>query len=195
MKRIIDVALSALLLLALMPFGLLIAVLILVDSRGPVLVRMHRVGLHGRMLKVREFRTAIADPDAMEAIGGCEGEQVTQIGKFLRRHGIARWPLLLSVLSGELSLVGPRVELPRYVGCYPTEMRKRILSVKPGLIDLSTLEFRDEKKILQGLEGDELEQAYVERVLPVRLDYALRYLDTRSFSNDIGLLFKVWLPR
>ena len=195
MKRILDVALSTVLLVALFPFGLLIALLILADSRGPVLVRMHRVGLHGRMLKVREFRTAIADPDAMESIGGCEGEQVTRIGKILRRHGIARWPLLLSVLSGDLSLVGPRVELPRYVGCYPSELRKRVLSVKPGLIDLSTLEFRDEKKILQGLEGDELEQAYVDRVLPVRLEYAQRYIDTRSIFKDIGLLFKVLLPR
>lgn len=190
MKRFVDVLVSSLLLLLLLPFGLLVALLIRLDSRGPVLVRMHRVGRHGRMLKVREFRTAIADPDAMETISGCEGEQITRVGAFLRRHGIARWPLLLSVLTGELAIVGPRVELPRYVGCYPGDMRKRVLSVKPGLIDLSTLEFRNEQKILQGLEGDAFEEAYVEQVLPVRLDYAQRYLDTRGFLTDLRILLK-----
>jgi lipopolysaccharide/colanic/teichoic acid biosynthesis glycosyltransferase len=147
------------------------------------------------MLKMHEFRTAVADPEAMETIGGCEGEQVTRVGAFLRRHGIARWPLLLSVLTGELSMVGPRVELPRYVGCYPGEVRKRVLSVKPGLVDLATLEFRNEKDILQGLEGEALEQAYVDRVLPVRLDYAQRYLDTRGFFTDLRILLKVLFAR
>ena len=188
MKRFVDVVLSALLLLLLLPFSVLVALSIRLESRGPVLVRMHRVGRSGRMLKVFEFRTAIADPEAMETIGGCEGEQLTRVGAFLRRHGIARWPLIWSVLKGDLSIVGPRVELPRYVGCYPGEVRKRVLSVKPGLIDLSTLEFRDEKKILRGLNGDALEEAYVEQVLPIRLDYAQRYLESRGFMTDLRIL-------
>lgn len=194
MKRIVDVVIALLLLMLLLPLGLLIALLIRVDSRGPVLVRMHRVGRHGRMLKVWEFRTAIADPEAMETIGGCEGEQLTRVGAFLRRHRMARWPLLLTVLTGELAIVGPRVELPRYVGCYPGEVRKRVLSVKPGLMDLSTIEFHDEQKILQGLDGDALEEAYVDRILPVRLDYALRYIETRGFMTDLRILLRAMLP-
>jgi hypothetical protein len=91
--------------------------------------------------------------------------------------------------------VGPRAEMPRYVGCYPTEIRKRVLSVKPGLLDLSTIEFRDERKILEGLEGDALETAYVEQVLPMRLDYAQRYLDQRSGLTDLRIMLgAVLLP-
>jgi lipopolysaccharide/colanic/teichoic acid biosynthesis glycosyltransferase len=165
-----------------------IAILIWLESRGPVLARPHRVGRNGRMVKVFEFHTAKSDPDAMEMVGGCHGEQVTRIGGVLRRLGIAQWPLLINVLRGDLSLVGPRAELPRYVGCYPTADRKLILSVKPGLADLATIEFTDEKRMLAGLQGDELEQAYVEQVLPIRLDYAKRYLEQRGFWLDARIL-------
>ena len=188
MKRSVDVVFSLLALLCLLPLALLIASLIWLESRGPVLARPHRVGRNGRMVKVFEFHTALTDPDAMEMVGGCHGEQVTRIGGVLRRLGIAQWPLLINVLRGDLSLVGPRAELPRYVGCYPTADRKLILSVKPGLADLATIEFTDEKRMLAGLEGDELEQAYVEQVLPIRLDYAKRYLEQRGFWLDAQIL-------
>ena len=189
MKRSVDVVFSLLALLCLLPFALLIVILIWLESRGPVLARPHRVGRNGRMVKVFEFHTALTDPDAMEMVGGCHGEQVTRIGGVLRRLGIAQWPLLINVLRGDLSLVGPRAELPRYVGCYPTADRKLILSVKPGLADLATIEFTDEKRMLAGLEGDELEQAYVEQVLPIRLDYAKQYLAQRGFWLDARILF------
>jgi lipopolysaccharide/colanic/teichoic acid biosynthesis glycosyltransferase len=109
---------------------------------------------------------------------------------YLRRFGIERWPWLLSVLKGDLSIVGPRAELPRYVGCYPSEVRKKVLSVKPGLIDLSSLEIREEQRLLQGLEGEALEEAYVEQVLPIRLAYAERYIETRSLRTDLTILLK-----
>ena len=189
MKRSVDVVFSLLALLCLIPLALLIASLIWLESRGPVLARPHRVGRNGRMVKVFEFHTAKSDPDAMEMVGGCHGEQVTRIGGVLRRLGIAQWPLLINVLRGDLSLVGPRAELPRYVGCYPTADRKLILSVKPGLADLATIEFTNEKRMLAGLEGDELEQAYVEQVLPIRLDYAKQYLAQRGFWLDARILF------
>jgi lipopolysaccharide/colanic/teichoic acid biosynthesis glycosyltransferase len=112
------------------------------------------------------------------------------VGAFLRRHGIERWPWLITVLKGDLSMVGPRAELPRYVGCYPTEVRKKVLSVKPGLIDLSSLEMREEQRLLQGLEGEALEEAYVEQVLPIRLAHAERYIDTKSLRTDLLILLK-----
>lgn len=189
MKRSVDIVLSLLALLILMPFAILIALCIWLESRGPVLARPHRVGRNGRMVKVFEFHTAVTDPDAMEMVGGCHGEQVTRIGGVLRRLGIAEWPLLINVVRGDLSLVGPRAELPRYVGCYPTEDRKLILSVKPGLADLATIEFNDQKRMLAGLEGDELEQAYIEQVLPIRIDYAKRYMAERGFWLDTRILF------
>jgi lipopolysaccharide/colanic/teichoic acid biosynthesis glycosyltransferase len=195
MKRFADLVIAAVLLLALWPLWLLIALSIRLESAGPVLARPHRVGRNGRMIKVHEFRTAIAEPDAMETVGGCQGEQVTRVGALLRKTGLARWPLLLNVLKGDFSMVGPRAEMPRYVGCYPTEIRKRVLAVKPGLLDLSTIEFRDERKMLEGLEGDALETAYVEQVLPIRLDYAQRYLDQRSGLTDLRIMLgAVLLP-
>ena len=188
MKRVVDVVLALVLLLMALPLVLLIAVLIRLDSPGPIMTRSHRVGRNGRMVKVWEFRTANAEPDAMETVGGCQGEEVTRIGAVLRRLGVCRWPLLLAVLRGDLSMVGPRAELPRYVGCYPTEMRKLVLSVKPGLVDLASVEFREEQNLLASLEGEALEEAYVEKVLPIRLEYAKRYVESQGLQMDMRIL-------
>lgn len=188
MKRVVDVVVALMLLLMALPLALLIAVLIRLDSPGPIMTRSHRVGRNGRMVKVWEFRTANAEPDAMETVGGCQGEEVTRIGAVFRRLGMGRWPLLLTVLRGDLSMVGPRAELPRYVGCYPTAMRKLVLSVKPGLVDLASVEFRHEQKLLAGLEGEALEEAYVEQVLPIRLEYAKRYIESQSLLMDVRIL-------
>ena len=190
MKRVVDVVVALVLSLMALPLALLIAVLIRLDSPGPVMTRSHRVGRNGRMVKVWEFRTANAEPDAMETVAGCQGEEVTRIGALLRRLGIGRWPLLLTVLRGDLSMVGPRAELPRYVGCYPTAMRKLVLSVKPGLVDLASIEFRDEQKMLGSLEGEALEEAYVEKVLPIRLEYAKRYIESQSLLMDVRILLR-----
>jgi lipopolysaccharide/colanic/teichoic acid biosynthesis glycosyltransferase len=142
------------------------------------------------LLKLLEFRAAVVEPGSMETIAGCEGEQPTRVGAFLRRHGIERWPWLITVLKGDLSMVGPRAELPRYVGCYPSEVRKKVLAVKPGLIDLSSLEAREERRLLQGLEGEALEEAYVDRVLPIRLAHAQRYIEANSLPTDCLILLK-----
>jgi lipopolysaccharide/colanic/teichoic acid biosynthesis glycosyltransferase len=190
MKRVVDVVVALVLSLMALPLALLIAVLIRLDSPGPVMTRSHRVGRNGRMVKVWEFRTANAEPDAMETVAGCQGEEVTRIGALLRRLGIGRWPLLLTVLRGDLSMVGPRAELPRYVGCYPTAMRKLVLSVKPGLVDLASIGFRDEQKLLASLEGEALEEAYVEKVLPIRLEYAKRYIESQSLLMDVRILLR-----
>ena len=190
MKRVVDVVVALVLLLMALPLALLIAVLIRLDSPGPIMTRSHRVGRNGRMVKVWEFRTANAEPDAMETVAGCQGEEVTRIGALLRRLGMGRWPLLLTVLRGDLSMVGPRAELPRYVGCYPTAMRKLVLSVKPGLVDLASIEFRHEQKLLAGLEGEALEEAYVEQVLPIRLEHAKRYIENQSLLTDARILLR-----
>lgn len=190
MKRFFDVVFSLSVLVLIAPLCALIAILIKLDSRGSVLARPHRVGRNGRMVKVFEFRTAVSEPDAMETVAGCHGETVTRIGSFLRRLGMARWPLLINVLRGDLSIVGPRAELPRYVGCYPTAVRKLVLSVKPGLVDLASIEFHTESQMLAGLEGVELEEAYVEKVLPLKLEYAQRYMEQRGFWLDMQIFIR-----
>ncbi len=188
MRRFADVVLSFFAMCVLMPFSLLIALCIAIDTRGPVLARPHRVGRNGRMIKIYEFRTAVSEPDAMETVGGCHGEEVTRVGALLRKLRVTRWPMLINVMKGDFSLVGPRAELPRYVGCYPSDVRKQVLSVKPGLADLSSIEFTDERSLLAGLEGDDLEQAYVEKVLPIRLEYARQYIEKRGFWLDLRII-------
>ncbi len=188
MKRAVDIVIATLLSILLTPPALLVALAIKLDSRGPVLSRPHRVGRNGRMVKVWEFRTAIAEPDAMETVGGCHGEQVTRVGALLRKLGIARWPLLWNVLKGDFSVVGPRAEMPRYVGVYPPALRKVVLSVKPGLVDLSSRELGAERALLAGLEGDALEEAYVEKVLPRRLELGKQYVEGRGFWMDLRIL-------
>ena len=188
MKRAVDIVIATLLSILLFLPALLVALAIRLDSPGPILSRPHRVGRNGRMVKVWEFRTAISDPDAMETVGGCHGEQVTRVGAVLRKLGIARWPMLWSVLKGDFAVVGPRTEMPRYVGVYPPELRKVVLSVKPGLVDLSSFEARAERALLAGLEGDALEEAYVEKVLPRRLELGKRYVEGRGFWMDLRIL-------
>lgn len=190
MKRVFDVVAAFVLIIILLPFAALTAILIWLESRGPVLVSAHRVGRHGRLLKLREFRAAVVEPGSMETISGCEGEQPTRVGALMRRFGIERWPWLVTVLKGDLSIVGPRAELPRYVGCYPSDVRKKVLSVKPGLFDFSSAEAREEQRLLHGLEGEALEEAYVDQVLPIRLAHAERYIETQGFRTDCLILFK-----
>jgi len=189
-KRVFDVVAASILMIILLPFAMLLAILIWLESRGPVLVSAHRVGRHGRLLKLREFRAAVVEPGSMETISGCEGEQPTRVGALMRRFGIERWPWLVTVLKGDLSIVGPRAELPRYVGCYPSDVRKKVLSVKPGLFDFSSAEVREEQRLLHGLEGEALEEAYVDQVLPIRLAHAERYIETQGFRTDCLILFK-----
>jgi lipopolysaccharide/colanic/teichoic acid biosynthesis glycosyltransferase len=189
-KRVFDVVAASILIIILLPFAALTAILIWLESRGPVLVSAHRVGRHGRLLKLREFRAAVVEPGSMETISGCEGEQPTRVGALMRRFGIERWPWLVTVLKGDLSIVGPRAELPRYVGCYPSDVRKKVLSVKPGLFDFSSAEAREEQRLLHGLEGEALEEAYVDQVLPIRLAHAERYIETQGFRTDCLILFK-----
>jgi len=189
MKRFFDVFFASVALALMMPLALLIAIGIKLDSRGPVLVRPHRVGRNGRMVKIFAFRTAIADAaDAMETVGGCHGEEMTRAGAVLRRSALARLPILINVLRGDLSLVGPRAELPRYVGCYPTAMRKLVLSIKPGLVDLASIEFRAEQDMLAGLEGEALEETYVDKVLPIKLACAQRYMEGRGIWMDLRII-------
>ena len=193
MKRFFDVFFSALALILTAPLWMLVLLVLRLESAAPILTRSHRVGKHGRMVKVWEFRTALSEPDAMETIGGCHGEQVTRVGSMLRRLGIHRWPLLLNVLRGDFSLVGPRVEMPRYVGCYPTEVRKSVLSIKPGLIDLATINFQQESELMADLSGDELEEVYVEKILPVRLEYAQQYVEQQTLWLDFRILLHALL--
>jgi lipopolysaccharide/colanic/teichoic acid biosynthesis glycosyltransferase len=187
-KRFFDVFASGAGLLVLSPVLLLIAIVIRLDSRGPVFFRQERVGQFGRVFRIHKFRTMVVDAEArgIQITVGADS-RVTRVGAVLRRYKLDELPQLIDVLFGQMSLVGPRPEVPRYVACYPQDVKELVLSVRPGITDRASIEFKDENDIL-GRAGDP-HRAYVEEVLPIKLNYYIDYVKNRSLLGDIVIIF------
>lgn len=188
LKRLFDFFASAVGLIILSPILLFIAVLIRLDSHGSIFFRQERVGQYGRIFKIHKFRTMIVDAEVrgMQITVGAD-PRVTRIGGFLRRYKLDELPQLIDVLFGDMSLVGPRPEVPRYVACYPQALMELVLSVRPGITDRASIEFKDENEIL-GCATDP-HQAYVNEVLPIKLGYYAEYVRNRSLLKDIQIIF------
>jgi lipopolysaccharide/colanic/teichoic acid biosynthesis glycosyltransferase len=186
-KRLLDVVLSALALLVLLPVFGAIALWIKFDSPGPVFFRQERVGRAGRSFRIHKFRTMRADTGggARQITVGAD-PRITRAGHWLRRTKVDELPQFLDVLLGDMSLVGPRPEVPRYVALYPADVRAKVLSIRPGITDLASLEFRDESERLARAADPERE--YVEVVMPEKLRYALRYVDQVSVATDLRIM-------
>ena len=185
-KRIFDftAALAGLLLLA--PLFLLVGIWIKLDSRGPVFFRQPRVGKDGVMFDIVKFRTMFDEAhDGLLTIG--HDRRITPAGRFLRRHKLDEFPQLFNVVAGTMSLVGPRPEVPRYVDCYPPEVRQVVLSVSPGITDWASIYYKEENSLLS--RSSNPEAAYLETILPAKLKYNLRYVHERSFWNDVRIIF------
>ena len=187
-KRLFDVLAAAGGLLLLAPALLAIALWIRLDSPGPALFRQRRVGRHGRHFDIYKFRTMAARPDEGRQLTVGLDPRITRAGRFLRRTKLDELPQLLNVLEGTMSLVGPRPEVPRYVDRYPPAVRQTVLSVAPGITDLAAILFKDENDILG--HAPDPERAYVETILPVKLEYYQRYVRERSFWLDLRILFR-----
>ena len=187
-KRLLDLLLSALGLVLLAPLLLGIAVWIKLDSAGPVLFRQQRVGRHGKPFMIHKFRTMAVDaPERGPQITVGADPRITAAGQVLRRTKLDELPQLWDVLRGAMSLVGPRPEVPRYVALYPEETRRIVLSVRPGITDLASLQYRDESAQLAGAADPE--RAYVEQVLPAKLALSMRYVREASLAGDLRLIF------
>lgn len=182
MTRLRDVVASGLGLVLLSPLLLAVAIAILLDSPGPVFFRQTRVGLHGRHFRIHKFRTMRVDA-AGPAVSATGDSRVTRVGRLLRRTKIDELPQLLDVLRGEMSLVGPRPEVPQYVSLWSDDLRPVILSVRPGITDPATVQLRDEADILA--QARDPEQVYVEELLPLKTQEYARYVRTRSFVGDL----------
>jgi|CXWL01.1.fsa_nt_gi lipopolysaccharide/colanic/teichoic acid biosynthesis glycosyltransferase len=185
-KRIFDViaALAGLLLLA--PLFLLVGLWIKLDSRGPVFFRQPRVGKNGVMFDIVKFRTMYDEAhDSLLTVG--HDKRITPAGRFLRRHKLDEFPQLFNVVAGTMSLVGPRPEVPRYVECYPADVRSVVLSVAPGITDWASIYYKEENSLLS--RSSNPEAAYLETILPAKLKYNLRYVNERSFWNDVRIIF------
>jgi lipopolysaccharide/colanic/teichoic acid biosynthesis glycosyltransferase len=185
-KRLFDLfaALAGIVLLS--PMFLVLAVWIKLDSRGPVFFRQQRVGRNGQLFNIIKFRTMHdGNHEALLTIGN--DRRITRAGKFLRRHKLDEFPQLFNVVAGSMSLVGPRPEVPRYVDCYPPEVRAVVLSVTPGITDWASIYYKEENSLLS--RSINPEQAYLDTILPAKLKYNLRYVHERSFWNDIRIIF------
>lgn len=186
-KRIFDLFFSAIGLILLLPFFLIIAIWIKLDSSGPVFFRQTRVGRFGHPFQIYKFRTMCSDAEAKgRQITVGDDPRITRSGSFLRRYKLDELPQLINVVKGEMSLVGPRPEVPRYVELYPEKIREMVLSIPPGITDFASIEYKDENDILG--RADDPDKAYVEQVMPVKLRYYERYVAERSLWVDFKLI-------
>lgn len=190
-KRLFDLiaALAGLIILA--PLLAAAAGWIKYDSPGPVLFRQRRVGRHGVPFTIFKLRTMVAHAEGSGKLTVGNDHRITRAGKFLRHYKLDELPQLINVALGQMSLVGPRPELPHYVACYPERARELVLSVPPGITDWASILYKEENAML-GLAADS-ESEYIERILPVKLEYYTRYVKERNFFTDINIIFKTLL--
>jgi lipopolysaccharide/colanic/teichoic acid biosynthesis glycosyltransferase len=185
-RRVLDVAVSGTLLLVTAPVLGVLALAVRATSPGPALFRHDRVGRDGRPFGLLKLRTMVADAPARGGALTTPGDpRVTPLGAVLRRWKLDELPQLANVLRGDMSLVGPRPEVPRYVAGY-TPRQRRVLRVRPGITDPASLAYVDEAAVLARF--DDCERAYVEVVLPAKLALSLDYLDRRTLRSDLGIL-------
>jgi lipopolysaccharide/colanic/teichoic acid biosynthesis glycosyltransferase len=196
-KRLFDVCVSLMGLLLVSPGLLLIGLAIKYESRGPVFFRQKRVGQHGKYFRIFKFRTmrttdlalnlsSTKPPNNPPQLTVAGDSRITPLGTWLRHYKLDELPQLIDVLRGTMSLVGPRPEVPRYVALYPAHMRERILSVRPGMTDWASLRYRHENHLLA--QAQDPEREYIEVILPIKLRYALAYVEQTSFTDDLRLI-------
>lgn len=190
MKRLLDILSSLLVLILLCPLWLVLALLIVCDSRGGVFYRQIRVGKDNKDFYLYKFRTMRPDADKKSLLTvGERDSRVTRVGYFLRKYKLDEFPQLINVLKGDMSIVGPRPEVRKYVDMYTPE-QMRVLSVRPGLTDLASIQYVHENELLAA--SDNPEQTYIDVVMPAKLQLNLQYIDNQSFWGDIKLIFQTF---
>lgn len=188
-KGLFDFLVSLLGLILLFPIFILIAVLIKLDSRGPVFFRQERIGLKGVPFHIHKFRTMIFADDRKEAYITIKNDtRITNFGFFLRKYKLDELPQLIDVFLGKMSIVGPRPEIQIFVNKYTDEDKNEIFSVKPGITDNASIEFRSENDLLINSENSEF--VYINKILPIKLNLYREYVRERSFLGDIAIIFK-----
>ena len=189
MKRFFDFLVAGAGLVVLAPVLAVIAFAVAASSPGPVLFRQQRVGLHGRPFEILKFRTMTHAPEGTGPLVTAAGDRrITPVGRVLRAAKLDELPQLWNVVRGDMSLVGPRPEVAKYVELYPPGVAEKVLSVRPGITDEASIRYRDEAGILALAEDPE--RAYVEEVLPRKLEIYLRYAERHSLAGDLGILFR-----
>ena len=188
MKRLFDIVASGLGLVILSPLFLVVAIWIKLDSPGPVFFRQVRVGRYNKDFRIFKFRTMRvgSDKGSQITIGGRD-PRVTRAGYWLRKFKIDELPQLINVFIGDMSLVGPRPEVRRYVNLYTPE-QMHVLDVRPGITDAASIKFRNESEFLK--QAEDPEKHYIEVIMPMKLDLYLQYVNCHSFKGDIRLILE-----
>ena len=185
LKRIFDITLSLFGLIILLPFMLIIAILIKIDSKGSVFFKQIRVTKNGKEFKIFKYRTMRVGSDKYSQITVGKDGRITKLGSFLRKYKLDEIPQLINVLIGDMSLVGPRPEVPKYVALY-TDEQKEILKVRAGITDYASIEFSDENDLLASEEDPE--KAYIEKIMPKKIELNKKYLSEISILTDIKII-------
>lgn len=190
-KRVMDIAISAAALCVLWPVFLLIALAIVIDDPGPVFYRQVRVGRGGRPFRIFKFRTMVVDADKKGlSITVGRDSRITRVGAFLRKTKLDELAQLLNVLCGQMSFVGPRPEVPRYVELY-TPYQRQVLLVRPGITDYASIAYRNENDLLAG--ADDPERMYIETIMPDKIELNMKYLREISPLTDVRLMLRTVL--
>ncbi len=189
-KRFLDLLCSIVALVLLAPLWLLIALAIMLESRGGVLYRQSRVGRDNRDFTLYKFRTMRTGSDKKGLLTvGDRDSRVTRVGYFLRKYKLDEFPQLINIIKGDMSIVGPRPEVRKYVDMYTPEQMK-VLSVRPGLTDYASVRYVHESEILA--RSDNPEQTYINEVMPAKLVLNLEYIQHQSLKEDIKLIFQTF---
>lgn len=190
MKRLFDIIASGLGLIVLSPLFVILAIWIKTDSKGPVFYRQTRVGRGNKDFRLYKFRSMRPDSDKLGLITvGGRDPRVTRSGYYIRKYKLDEFPQLINVFIGDMSLVGPRPEVRKYVDMYTTE-QMRVLSVRPGITSLASIRYRNENDILAAT--DDPDRCYIDKVMPDKLAIDLEYVDRATLWNDIKLIFSTF---
>lgn len=188
LKRFFDIVVSFIGILILLPIFLIIAIVIKLSSKGPVFFRQVRVGKGGKEFRIFKFRTMVVDAEKKGMQITVDGDsRITKPGKFLRKSKMDELPQLINVLIGDMSFVGPRPEVPKYVAMY-NENQRSILKIRPGITDIASIIYRDENLILAKSENPE--ETYIKEIMPKKIELNVKYIKKMSVIYDIGLIFK-----
>lgn len=187
MKRIFDLFFSLLGIIILSPIYCIIAILIKLDSKGDVLYKQERIGKDEIPFYVLKFRTMVPNAFTKGALTvGSRDPRVTKVGFYLRKYKLDELPQLFNVLFGEMSFVGPRPEVKKYTDLYD-QNQKMVLSVKPGITDYASIEYRNENDLLAQSENPE--KLYIEDIMPHKLELNLKYIRNRNVFKDVEIIF------
>lgn len=191
MKRIFDIFTSSIILLIFFPFGFIISIAILLESKGGIFYRQERIGRNEIPFKLLKFRTMRTNADkAGKLTVGMRDPRITRVGFFLRKLKLDEFPQFINVLIGQMSIVGPRPEVKEYVDLYNEEQRK-VLDVKPGITDYASLEYFKENELLGKSENPQ--ETYIKEIMPAKLELNKKYLSNPTIAHDIMIMWKTFL--